>query len=133
MWWKIICQISVRKLFNIKNSTINYSSRASELGCIINLLDQRRSNLSLSEHRRLSEANLIARSTIDMPWRNFLSPEFRKKFQRDVPLFLQIPNFLETQCRTGRKKPPRKKTQLDPSNHFNRTLTCDRLTQTQGP
>jgi len=57
------------------------------------LLDERRSNLSRSEHSRLSEANLIARLTIDTPWRNFLSPEFRKKFQRDVPLFLQIPKF----------------------------------------
>ena len=41
---------------------------------------------TLSVH--LSSAKLTARSTIDMPWHNFLSPEFRKKFQREVPLFL---------------------------------------------
>jgi len=34
-------------------------------------------------------------------WRNFLSPEFKKKFQREVPLI-----SLKTQCRTGQKKPP---------------------------
>ena len=28
-----------------------------------------------------------------MPWRNFLSPEFRTKFQREVPLFLEITKF----------------------------------------
>jgi len=28
-----------------------------------------------------------------MPWRNFLSPEFRTKFQREVPLFLEITEF----------------------------------------
>ena len=49
---------------------------------------------ALSAH--LSRAKLIARSTIDMPWRNFPSPEFKKKFQSEVPLFLD---------RSGRKKP----------------------------
>jgi len=28
-----------------------------------------------------------------MLWRNFLSPEFRTKFQREVPLFLEITEF----------------------------------------
>ena len=28
-----------------------------------------------------------------MPWRNFLSPEVRTKFQREVPLFLEITEF----------------------------------------
>ena len=28
-----------------------------------------------------------------MPWRNFLSPDFRIKFQREVPLFLEITEF----------------------------------------
>jgi len=29
-----------------------------------------------------------------MKWRNFQSPEFRTKFQREVPLFLEITEFL---------------------------------------
>ena len=42
----------------------------------------------------VSRANLITRaSTIDMLWRNFLSPEFGAKFQRGVPLFLKVPEF----------------------------------------
>ena len=57
-----------------------YSGRASELGGTVNLVDRRRSSLSRSERRHLSRAKLTARSTIDMPWRNFLSPEIRKKF-----------------------------------------------------
>ena len=32
-------------------------------------------------------------STIDMSWRNILSPEFGAKFQREVPLFLKIHEF----------------------------------------
>jgi len=28
-----------------------------------------------------------------MPWRSFLSPEFRPQFQREVPLFLEITEF----------------------------------------
>jgi len=28
-----------------------------------------------------------------MPWQNFVSPEFRKKFQKEVPLFLEIAEF----------------------------------------
>ena len=45
--------------------------------------------ITLRASSPFSRAKLIARSTIDMPWRNFPSPEFRqKKFQREVPLFL---------------------------------------------
>jgi len=32
-------------------------------------------------------------STIDMPWRNFRSPQLGTKFQREVLLFLEIPEF----------------------------------------
>jgi len=32
--------------------------------------------------------------TIDIPKQNFLSPEFVTKFQREVPLFLVMPEFL---------------------------------------
>ena len=49
--------------------------------------DQRRSSLSPSE-RPFFRPKLIARSTIDMPWRNFLSADFGAKFQREVPLYL---------------------------------------------
>ena len=31
--------------------------------------------------------------TIDLPWRNFLSPEFGTKFQRKVPFVLAVPEF----------------------------------------
>jgi len=46
---------------------------------------------ALSVH--LSGAKLTTRSKIDMPLRNFLSPEFRTKFQREVALFLEITEF----------------------------------------
>ena len=68
------------------------------------LADQRRSSLSRSQ-RPPCPAKLIARSTIDMPWRNFLSPEFRKKSQREVALFFcKYMSCLN--CRKGQKKPP---------------------------
>jgi len=78
---------------------INYSGRASELGGIIDLVDQRRSNLSRCEHRHLSRAKLITRLTIDMLWKNFLSLEFRK-----YPYVCRYLNFLKTQCRTGHQR-----------------------------
>ena len=66
---------------------MNYSGRASELEGIVNsvVTDDSPVFHDLSAH--LSRAKMTARSTIDMRWRNFLSPEFRKKFQREVPLF----------------------------------------------
>jgi len=33
--------------------------------------------------------------TIDLPWRNFLKPEFGTKFLREVLLYLDIPEFLD--------------------------------------
>ena len=66
-------------------AAINYSGRASEL-LSTKLTNDGPVYHALSVH--LSRTKLIARSTIDIPWRNFLSPEFRKKFQREVPLFL---------------------------------------------
>jgi len=45
-------------------------------------------------------------ATTDLPWRNFVSPEFVTKSQREVPIFLELLNFLITQCRIGGKKPP---------------------------
>ena len=38
---------------------------------------------------------------IDLPQRNFLSPEFGIKFQREVPSFWGCSSFLITQCMTG--------------------------------
>jgi len=45
-------------------------------------------------------------NTINLPPRTFLSPEFGIKIEREVPLLLEIPNFLITQCRIGGRKPP---------------------------
>jgi len=36
------------------------------------------------------QTKLITILDDDMPWRNFLSPEFGTKFHRKVPLFLEI-------------------------------------------
>ena len=71
---------------------MNYSGRALELGGIIDLVDRRRPSLSRSERPPFS-AKLITHFDDHMPWRNFLSPEFRTKFQREVPLFLEITEF----------------------------------------
>jgi len=61
-----------------------------------------------------------------MPLRNFLSPEFRKKFQREVPLFCRCPNFLRAQC-TVSQTSIHGKNQLDPSTRFDRLrLVMDR-------
>ena len=86
-------------------SAINYGGRASGLGGTIDLVDQRRSVFhALSVH--LPRAKLTARSTIDMPWRNFLSPEFRKNSRRKYRYFCRYLNLVKSQNMTGRIKPP---------------------------
>ena len=47
-------------------------------------------------------AKLIAHPKIDKTWQNFRSPELRTKFQRQVPLFLYISEFLKIQSRQQR-------------------------------
>jgi len=64
-------------------------------------------------------------ATIDVPWRNFLSPEYGTKFQREVPLFWRYQNFLKIQSRIGRRKLPCQKTQFDSFIRFDRTPTCN--------
>jgi len=64
---------------------INYSSRASELGGIVNLVDRRRFTLSRSE-AHLSRAKLISHFDDRYAMATFLSPEFRIKFQKEGTL-----------------------------------------------
>jgi len=40
-------------------------------------------------------------SMTDMPWQNFLSPEFRTSSRGKYPYLYRYPNFFKTQCRTG--------------------------------
>ena len=42
---------------------------------------------------RLSQAKSMTLSTIDMPKQSIQSPEFGTKFQREVPLYLEIHEF----------------------------------------
>ena len=74
---------------------IVFSGRASELGGVIDLVDRQRPSLSRSHRPPFSSEvdDTFRVLTIDMPWRNFLSPEFKTKFQREVPLFLEITEF----------------------------------------
>jgi len=48
--------------------------------------------------------------TIDLPWRNFLSPEFLAKFQKEVPLFSEILEFPESTVYDRSKEAPVSKT-----------------------
>ena len=72
-----------------------------------------------------------------MPWRNFQSPEFRTKFQREVPLFLEITEFPFNTVNAGRVKETHmpKTSSIRSSvlikHRFDKTPTCDRRTQTQ--
>ena len=51
---------------------------------VVNKLDRRR------RRRRLPR---FVDNAIDLPWRNFLRSEFGAKFQREVPLFSEVPEF----------------------------------------
>ena len=83
---------------------------------------------ALSVHR--SRAKLVARSAIDMPWRNFRSVEFRKKVQERCTLI-----FVDTRNSLNRsvglvERSLRAKKQINPFIPFDRTPTCDRRTRT---
>jgi len=73
------------------------------------------------------ERKLIARSTIHYrPCRNFLSPEFTKKTSRGKYPY-SVHTWISLKHSVGLvERSLHAKTQLDPSNHFNRTPTCDR-------
>ena len=47
----------------------------------------------------------VADNTIDLPWQNFRSPEFRANFARNYRYLWRRPNFLITQRRIGERKP----------------------------
>ena len=59
-----------------------------------------------------------------MPWRNFLSPEFKTKFQREVPLFLEITEFPFNSVGPMEGN-SHAKNQLYSFIRFDRTPTCD--------
>jgi len=84
---------------------------------------------ALSVH--LSRAKLITRFDDRYAVAKFSKSDFRTKFQREVPLFLEITEFLLTQCRTGEGS-SHAKNQLHSFIRFDRTPTCDGQTDT-GP
>ena len=68
---------------------------------------------------------------MDLPWRNFLSQEFRAKFQKKNTLILwSYPNFLTTLFRIGQRKLTRQKPALS-SSRFNILPACDGRTDGQ--
>ena len=72
---------------------INYSGRASELGSVVSLVDQRQFSLSRSERPPFSsevDSTFNERYAVEI---FSISLELRKKFLREVPLFLWIPEF----------------------------------------
>jgi len=79
---------------------------------------------SVHHHR----AKLIARSTIDVPWRNFLSPEFRKSSRGSTVIFVDTVSLKYSVGLVERSLYVKR--QINPSVHFEGTPTCDRHTAT---
>jgi len=71
--------------------------------------------------KAVGQTSTVASSvTIDMPWRNFISAQFRTKFHREVPLiFYTNPNFKNTVYDGSQ----RATYQLDPFIRFDTTPT----------
>ena len=68
-----------------------------------------------------------------MPWRNFLSPDFRTKFQREVPLFLEITEFPLNTMYGGWKEAQMSKTSsIRSSVSIEHRLVTDGRTQAHG-
>ena len=65
----------------------------------------------------------VADNTIDLPWQNFRSPEFRANFARNYRYLWRRPNFLITQRRMDERKPAcRKRARFEQSFGCNSDL-----------
>ena len=92
-------QIKVTELESYSRPTCNKLCASSH-----DALDRRRGNPQAP-----SSTSFVDHS-IDLPWWNFPSPEFGAKFQREVPWFLEIPEFpFNKHTRIGQMKLPCKK------------------------
>ena len=109
-------------------SAVNYSGRASQLGGIVNWVDRRRSSLSRSELPPC-RAKLITRFDDRCAEAKFSKSGVWDKVPEgsSLPLFLKIPEFPFNTVEGS----SRAKTQLDSSTRFDRTRTCDWLTDRQ--
>ena len=114
-----------------RSPVINYSGRASELGCIINLVDRRLSSLSRAE-RPLSPAKLIARNHVRRLICRGEVRSWKKVSEGNTRHFCWYLNFLKTQCRIGRKKADMRKTiSVCTSISIEHRLVTDRQTDSQ--
>ena len=72
------------------------------------------------------QSNRVVDNAIDLPWRNFPSPEFGAKFQRVVPVFTEVSQFLcKTLYRIGENS-PHAKNHLDSSSRFEKNASMRR-------
>jgi len=102
----------------------------------VQYLTQQRLSYRCRQQARLSTTTTTSlfENAIDLLWRNFLSPEFGTKLQREVAYrnFLRYPIFLARQCGIGGRKPPcRKSTRFVQSFRYRRLLQTDGRTDTK--
>ena len=116
--WTRVTKSRHRQSFTI--SAKNYSGRASELGCIVNLFDKRPSSLSRSGRPPLSTFDDLYAVT------KFSKVRRLGKSAGGKYSFCRYLNFrTKTMCGTGRKKPQCQK-QINPFIPSYRTRTCNR-------
>ena len=65
----------------------------------------------------------VVDNTIDLPLQNYVSHEDGTKFQRKIPIYLAISNFLTTQYEREERIHDKKK--LDSSSRFDTKTACD--------
>jgi len=65
----------------------------------------------------------VVDNTIDLPLQNYVSHEDGTKFQRKIPIYLAISNFLTTQYEREERIHDKKK--LDSSSRFDTKPACD--------
>jgi len=118
-----------------RSPVIKYSSAASELGGIVNLVDRRQSSLSCSERPPFSSQVGIGNMFRQWIRRDEICRvrSLGKRPREKVPLFCRYRNFVKTNCTIGRKQPACQKPPR-PGQPCTRTPTCDGQTQTDtGP
>jgi len=71
--------------------------------CVTWTVRQRRGDRSKCGQQARPSTHFV--DSTDLSWRNFLLPGFTTKVQREVPVFLEIPDFPHNAALKGRKLP----------------------------
>ena len=127
--WSVRCSCYDHRMHSLNSARKVYNA----IGLIASTVVPRLSAINKARRSSVDELyNWQHLATIDLHWRNFLSPEFGTKFQGKIQCTLIFGgNRISLQHNAGSVEGSFYAiNQLSPFSHFSRTSTCGRNTQT---